>query len=140
MWGNLIESVGSRVVVVEIRSLVLHQTKYRDASPGHCVDICRRGSGIDKCCSDWRKHSRDLLKGSSRGWVEYAGESEWVSGTQIAFDGPDMIRQRSFVFGHIAPAPRPAVLLIHPRNYAQRASRRQPKLFAQLRGLQYLPR
>jgi hypothetical protein len=73
-----------------------------------------------------------LLKGSSGGWVEYAGESEWVSGTQIAFDGPDMIRQRSFVFGHITPAPGPAVLFIHPRNYAQRASRRQPKLFAQL--------
>src|SRR5262249_16941709 len=93
MWGDLIESVGSRVVVIEIHSFVLHQAEYGDAPPGHRIDICRRGSGLHKCCSDRRKHSCDLLKGSSGGWAEYAGESERVSGTQIAFDCPDMIRQ-----------------------------------------------
>jgi hypothetical protein len=133
---DLVKRIGSRVVVIEIRSLVLHRPEYRDPAPAHRVDVCGRACGLlDKRRSDRGKHFGDLRKGSLRSGIESTRESERMSGAQVAFDRRHVIQKRTFVFGHIGSAARTAVLLVHPGNDAQGASRSEPQLFAQLRRL-----
>src|SRR5258708_32272219 len=120
-------------MVVDVGALVLHQAEYRDAMPSHRIDVCPCiFGGLDNGGADRRKHTCDLPQRSPCGWIEDTDEAERMSGAEIAFDRADVIPHRSLVFAEITAAPRAAVLLIHPRNHAQRASRYQAEQLAQM--------